>query len=689
MRRTLYTEEHEAFRKAFRAFIDHSAVPHVEAWEDAGTVDRQFIRAAGENGFLGFEFGAEFGGLGIEDFRYNAVMTEEVVASGMAGDLFSMQNDIIVPYLRDLATPEQQQRWLPAFTRGECVTALGLTEPGAGSDLAAIKASARRDGDHLVLNGQKTFITSGATCDLAIVLVRTGERDGRGTTFVAVENGTPGFERGRPMHKIGRKAQDTAELFFEDCRVPVSNIIGEPGRGFGCAIANLPRERLSIAVAAVASARHALALGLDHVRQRNAFGGPLAQLQSVRMQIAEMHTDIEVLRRVCRPLCGGAQRRRADRRRGGRREVQGDRTAVGGPRPGAAAVRRLRLHGGVSDRTDVARCADPTNLWRIERGHEGPRRASGGGLMSRLNGRVAVVTGSSRGVGRGIALRLAADGAAVAVNYRRDADAADEVVAEIVSAGGRAKAYGAAINDAAAVDAMVQTVRADLGPVDIVVSNAGTASKGQSVGDTPGADFLSLLQVHTLGPIHLIQRVLPDMRAAGRGDVVMISSSTVGEAPENSAPYTMAKAAMEMCAHAGREERVHAIRANIVAPGLVETDMGRRLVKAATGGGSMEDIAASYPFGRVCTPADIAGAVALPGVGRCGICHRPADHRGWWRTLGQRGLVVGGEEAKHERELGVPRRTRRRAQRAGRRRKPGGTGRGGPAFRGQLRGRRT
>ncbi|WP_236735411.1 SDR family NAD(P)-dependent oxidoreductase [Mycolicibacterium peregrinum] len=222
------------------------------------------------------------------------------------------------------------------------------------------------------------------------------------------------------------------------------------------------------------------------------------------------------------------------------------------------------------------------------------------------------MTGSSRGVGRGIALRLAADGAAVAVNYRRDADAADEVVAEIVSAGGRAKAYGAAINDAAAVDAMVQAVRADLGPVDIVVSNAGTASKGQSVGDTPGADFLSLLQVHTLGPIHLIQRVLPDMRAAGRGDVVMISSSTVGEAPENSAPYTMAKAAMEMCVRTlAREERVHGIRANIVAPGLVETDMGRRLVKAATGGGSMEDIAASYPFGRVCTPADIAGAVAF------------------------------------------------------------------------------
>ncbi|BBZ00788.1 beta-ketoacyl-ACP reductase [Mycolicibacterium chitae] len=231
--------------------------------------------------------------------------------------------------------------------------------------------------------------------------------------------------------------------------------------------------------------------------------------------------------------------------------------------------------------------------------------------MSGLQGRVAIVTGSSRGVGRAIALRLAADGAAVAINYRREAAAADEVVAEIVAAGGKAKAYGAAINDEAAVDAMVEAVRTDLGPVDIVVSNAGTASKGQSVGDTPAADFLSLLQVHTLGPIHLLQKVLPDMRAAGRGDVVMVSSSTVADAPALSAPYTMAKAAMEMCVRTiAQEERANGIRANIVAPGLVETEMGRRLVKAATGGGTMDDIAASYPFGRVCTPEDVAGTVA-------------------------------------------------------------------------------
>lgn len=295
MRRSLYTAEHEAFRSAFRALLDREAVPNVDKWEQAGTVDRNFITVAAKSGYLGFEFDPEFGGLGISDFRYNAVMTEEVVRSGMAGDTFSMQNDIIVPYLRDLTTDEQKHCWLPKFTRGECVTALGMTEPGAGSDLASIRTSAVRDGDALIINGTKTFITSGATCDLAIVLVRTGERDGRGTSFVAVEAGTPGFDRGRPMHKIGRKAQDTAELVFTNCRVPAANIIGEPGRGFGSAIANLPRERLSIAVSGVASAAHALSLALDHVRSRVAFGAPLADLQSVRMAIAEMHTDIQVL----------------------------------------------------------------------------------------------------------------------------------------------------------------------------------------------------------------------------------------------------------------------------------------------------------------------------------------------------------------------------------------------------------
>ncbi len=295
MRRTLYEAEHESFRAAFRAFLDRDAVPYVRQWEEAGTPDRAFVVKAAEAGFLGFEFDPAHGGLGIEDFRYNTVMTEEVVASGTASDLFSMQNDIVVPYLRDLTTDEQKERWLPRFTAGRLVTALALTEPDAGSDLAAIRTTARREGDQLVLDGAKTFITSGATCDLAIVLVRTGERDGHGTTFVAVERGTSGFQQGRAMHKIGRRAQDTAELFFDECRVPVENIVGEPGRGFGHAMANLARERLSIAVSGIASARTALAMALEHTTGRRAFGGPLAQLQSVRMFLAEMHTDVAVL----------------------------------------------------------------------------------------------------------------------------------------------------------------------------------------------------------------------------------------------------------------------------------------------------------------------------------------------------------------------------------------------------------
>jgi len=309
MRRTLYEPEHESFRSAFRRFLDRAAVPNVDKWEKTGTPDRGFIVEAGEAGFLGFEFPAEYGGLGIDDFRYNTVMTEEVVASGMAGDTFSMQNDIVVPYLLQLATPEQKARWLPRFTSGRLVTALAMTEPGAGSDLAGISTTGRRVGDELVINGAKTFITSGATCDLALVLVRTGERDGRGTTLVGVEHGTAGFERGRPMNKIGRKAQDTAELFFSDCRVPISNIIGEPGGGFRHAMSNLPRERLSIAVSAVASARHAFGLAVEHTRQRIAFGAPLAGLQSVRMSLGEMQIDIAVLQeyvdRCVRGLAAG------------------------------------------------------------------------------------------------------------------------------------------------------------------------------------------------------------------------------------------------------------------------------------------------------------------------------------------------------------------------------------------------
>lgn len=230
--------------------------------------------------------------------------------------------------------------------------------------------------------------------------------------------------------------------------------------------------------------------------------------------------------------------------------------------------------------------------------------------MMSLEGRVAIVTGGSRGVGRGIALRLGAEGAAVAVNYRRDKDAAEEVVEKITADGGVAAAYQASIADGAEIAVMVQAVRRDLGPVDIVVSNAGTSSRGAVIADTPTDEFLSLMSVHALGPIELLQAVLPDLRAAGRGDIVMISSETVASTPAGAAAYTMAKAAMEVAVLTlAREERQHGVRANIVAPGLVATDMGQRLVKATTGG-TLQDLDGSSPFGRVCTSDDVAGAVA-------------------------------------------------------------------------------
>ncbi|MHA6626392.1 SDR family NAD(P)-dependent oxidoreductase [Pseudonocardia sichuanensis] len=232
--------------------------------------------------------------------------------------------------------------------------------------------------------------------------------------------------------------------------------------------------------------------------------------------------------------------------------------------------------------------------------------------MSALAGRTALVTGGSRGVGRAIAVRLAADGAAVAVNYRRDADAAEEVVAEIEKAGGTARAYRASVDDPAAVAAMVDAVRAGLGPVDLLVSNAGTASRGTTIADTGDEEYLRLLRVHTLGPLALVRGLLPDLRRAGRADVIVISSAIVPDAPANGAAYTMAKAATEAAARTlAKEERGYGVRVNIVAPGLVATDMGDRLVAATADGATIADLDAHYPFGRVARPDDVAGVVAF------------------------------------------------------------------------------
>jgi alkylation response protein AidB-like acyl-CoA dehydrogenase len=290
----VYDADHEAFRAGFRTFLQRAAVPHTERWESDGVVDRSFWRAAGANGYLGFEAPLALGGLGLRDFRYNAVMSEELCGLGVSGDGFSLHNDIVAPYLLDVATPEQQQRWLPGFTSGEVITALAMTEPGAGSDVAAVRTTARYDGDEIVLDGSKTFITNGARADLVIVLARSGEEGGKGLSLVVVESGAIGFVHGQPLQKIGRHGQDTAELFFDGCRVPRDNLLGGAGRAFRVVMSKLARERLSIAVLAVASARAALELALEHCRTRQAFGQPIGQFQVLRHQLAEMHTEVQV-----------------------------------------------------------------------------------------------------------------------------------------------------------------------------------------------------------------------------------------------------------------------------------------------------------------------------------------------------------------------------------------------------------
>jgi alkylation response protein AidB-like acyl-CoA dehydrogenase len=292
MRRALFTEEHEEFRSVFRAFLEAEAVPHAEEWLAAGTLTRDFWRAAGKAGFLGFEAPAQYGGLGVHDFRYNAIIAEEVAASGIPNDGFSLHNDIVAPYLVEFASPEQQARWLPRFTSGETITAIAMTEPQAGSDLGAIRTSARFDGDQIVLDGSKTFITNGSIADLVIVLAK----DGDGMSLVAVEEGAPGLTRGTPLHKIGRKGQDTAEVFLDGVRVPASNLLGERGRAFDLVKRNLPRERLSIAVYAVENAAHALRLALVHTTIRTSFGQPIARHQAVLHQLADLHTAIQVAR---------------------------------------------------------------------------------------------------------------------------------------------------------------------------------------------------------------------------------------------------------------------------------------------------------------------------------------------------------------------------------------------------------
>jgi long-chain-acyl-CoA dehydrogenase len=293
----LYQPDHEEFRQLCRTFFAREAVPHHDEWERAGIVDRAVWRKAGAAGLLGMDVDTEYGGGGQADFRYNAVVDEEIIAAGVTGLGFGLHNDVVAPYLTGLTTPEQRKRWLPGFCSGEIITAIAMSEPGAGSDLAGIRTTAVRDGDSYVINGQKTFITNGEHADLVIVVAKTEpERGAHGVSLLAVERGTAGFTRGRRLDKVGLKANDTAELFFDGCRVPADNLIGSAGGGFYHLMANLPRERLSIAVAAVAACERMLADTLTYVRERQAFGRPVGSFQHNRFVLAELDTEVTIAR---------------------------------------------------------------------------------------------------------------------------------------------------------------------------------------------------------------------------------------------------------------------------------------------------------------------------------------------------------------------------------------------------------
>lgn len=296
-RRALFEEEHEAVRDSFRRFLAREVVPHYEQWERDGIVPHEVFEAAGEAGFICLPIPAEYGGQGIDDFRFNVVLCEEAAALGLTSFItgISLTSDVALPYFIEYATAEQKRRWFPGMAAGRLMLAIAMTEPGGGSDLAGIRTTARREGDVFVVNGSKTFITNGINSDLVLAAVKT-DPDNRhgGISLLVIERDMPGFDRGRNLDKLGLRAQDTAELFFNDVRVPACNLIGTENQGFRHMMVNLPQERLGIAVSAVASSRAALDWTLAYTKQRKAFGQSIGSFQNSRMVLAEMRTEVEV-----------------------------------------------------------------------------------------------------------------------------------------------------------------------------------------------------------------------------------------------------------------------------------------------------------------------------------------------------------------------------------------------------------
>lgn len=293
----LYDESHDLFRQSFRSFADAELAPRIEEFESAGIMDRSVYTEAGKHGFVGMNVPEQWGGGGTSDFRFNAVLSEEIAAVGLGGGGMglTLHNDITTPYFVEYCNDEQAARWLPGIASGELITAIAMTEPGTGSDLAGIATTAVRDGDEWIINGAKTFITNGINSDLVIVVAKTNPDGGRdGMSLIVVERGMDGFERGRNLDKIGQHSADTAELFFSDVRVPAANMLGEEGQAMKYLTFNLAQERLSLGVFGLAAAKAALGWTVDYVKERTAFGTPIASFQNTKFVLADVATQIEV-----------------------------------------------------------------------------------------------------------------------------------------------------------------------------------------------------------------------------------------------------------------------------------------------------------------------------------------------------------------------------------------------------------
>jgi alkylation response protein AidB-like acyl-CoA dehydrogenase len=396
MQREIFGPDHDAFRDMVRVFIAREVTPYHEQWERDGVVSREVWLAAGRAGLLGIDVDKKYGGGGDPDYRYYLILDEELARAGATGPGFAVHNDINGQYFARLCTPEQKERWLPGYCSGELITAIAMSEPGAGSDLQGIQTTAVRDGDGYVLNGQKTFISNGQLCDLVIVVAKTDPAAGhRGISLLVVERGMAGFERGRNLAKVGMHAQDTSELFFADVRVPARNLLGDEGGGFLALMQNLPRERLAIGATALAAAEQVFEDTLRYCQQRRAFGRPIGAFQHNRFTLAEMATELAVARAftdraVTEHNAGELSNSDASMVKWWDTELCN-----------RVVDRCVQLHGGYGYMTEypVAR-AFPDHLRWHHRDHEGDHRPGSGGLTAGSAGPVrrAVTTSSPPGV---------------------------------------------------------------------------------------------------------------------------------------------------------------------------------------------------------------------------------------------------------------------------------------------------